>query len=209
MRVTGIEEMSKSRSRVYIDEEFAFVLYKGELRLYHICVGQDIKQEDYDIIWNEVLPKRAKLRAMNLLKSREYTTKQLSDKLKAGGYPDAVIQTALEYVAGFHYTDDLRYAVSYISDHENTRSRRRIEQDLLGKGIDAGTLEAAWREWESQGGSQNELEMILALLEKKGYHPESADRKEQQRLYGFLMRKGFSGEKVRKALFADGSDLAD
>lgn len=203
MRVTGIEEISKSRSRVYIDEEFAFVLYKGELRLYHICIGQDIKREDYDAIWNEVLPKRAKLRVMNLLKSREYTTKQLSDKLRAGGYPDAIIKTALDYVAGFHYTDDLRYAVSYITDHENTRSRRRIEQDLLGKGIDNSTLEKAWQEWKRQGGSQNEQEMIQALLDKKGYHPDTTDRKEQQRLYGFLMRKGFSGEQIRKALFFD------
>lgn len=36
MLVTQVTELSKSRSKVYIDQEFAFVLYKGELRLYHI-----------------------------------------------------------------------------------------------------------------------------------------------------------------------------
>ena len=77
MKVTRLEELSRSRSRVYIEQEFAFVLYKGELRSYHICEGEELEQSDYEEIINKVLPKRAKLRAMNLLKNREYTVKQL------------------------------------------------------------------------------------------------------------------------------------
>ena len=201
MKVTRVEEMTKSRSRVYIDEEFAFVLYKGELRLYHIVPGEEIAPEDYETILRQVLPKRAKLRAMNLLKNREYTVKQLKGKLLEGGYPERVAQEALDYVAGFHYTDDLRYAVAFISGHESTRSRRRIEQDLLGRGIDRDTLEQAWLEWADQGGRQDEQAMIKELLEKRGYDPQKADAKEKQRQGAFLMRRGFTGEQICKALF--------
>ncbi len=200
MVVTRIEELSKSRSRIYIEEEAAFVLYKGELRLYHVRQGEDLAQEDYETILGQVLPRRARLRAMNLLKSRDYTTKQLHDKLKEGYYPEDVITQALEYVAGYHYIDDLRYAVSYITGQESVRSHRRIEQDLIRKGIDRETLEQAWQVWEDQGGVQDEQSMIRKLLEKKKYDPEHADRKELQRLYAFLMRKGFSGEQIRKVL---------
>ena len=200
MKITGIEELTKSRYRIYIDEEFAFVLYKGELRLYKIAVDEELGEADYREIMKVLLPKRAKLRAMNLLTAKEYTVKQLRDKLKEGGYPEPIIEEALDYVASYHYTDDLRYAVGYITDHESTRSRRRIEQDLIGKGIDSATLERAWLQWEEQGGEQDETAMIQALLEKKHYDPETADDKEKQRMYGFLMRKGFSGEAVRKAV---------
>lgn len=203
MKVTQIEEMSKSRVRVYIDEEFAFVLYKGELRSFHIREGEEIDRESYREILTQLLPKRAKLRAMNLLKSREYTVKQLQDKLRTGGYPEAIVEEALEYVAGFHYTDDLRYAVSFIQGQAERRSRRRIEQDLLGRGIDRDTLEEAWSQWEEQGGEQNEQEMIRALLAKKGFDPNEADLKERQRMYGFLMRKGFSAEQVRRAVLEE------
>ena len=106
MQVTEIMELSKSRSKVYIDQEFAFVLYKGELRLYKLREGQEISEVTYQTIMNEVLPKRAKLRAMNLLQSRDYTTAKLRQKLKQGLYPDAVIEQALDYVASYHYTDD-------------------------------------------------------------------------------------------------------
>ena len=200
MKITAIEELSKARSRVWIDGEFAFVLYKGELRLYRIREGEEISEETLKTIRQEVLPKRAKLRAMNLLKSREYTTKQLHDKLKQGGYSEDIITLALDYVASYHYTDDLRYAVSYMQSHETDKSRRRIEQDLMRKGIGKETLEKAWQTWEARGGEQDEQQMISELLEKRGYCPREADLREKQRLYGFLMRRGFSGEQVRKAL---------
>ncbi|MBE5883013.1 MAG: regulatory protein RecX [Lachnospiraceae bacterium] len=200
MRVTQIVELSKRRSKIYIEQEFAFVLYKGELRIYHIREGEEIAPEDYQRIMEEVLPKRAKLRAMNLLQSREYTTAQLRAKLKQGLYPEAVIEQALEYVAAFHYTDDARYAVDYITYHENSRSRRRMEQDLLAKGIAREVIEHAFADWEEQGGVQDEQTMIQNLLTKKKYDPAHTDYKEQNKLCAFLMRKGFSAEQIRKAL---------
>lgn len=200
MLVTQIVELSKSRSKVYIEQEFAFVLYKGELRLYHIREGEEIAKQDYRTILEEVLPKRAKIRAMNLLKGREYTTAQLRSKLLQGYYPEPIVQQALDYVASFHYTDDLRYAVGYITCHETTKSRKRLEMDLLKKGIEKETIEAAWRQWEEQGGSRDEAAMIRRLLEKKHYDPAETDYRKQQKMYTFLLRKGFSGEQIRHVM---------
>ena len=149
----------------------------------------------------EVLRKRAKLRAMNLLQGREYTTSQLRTKLQQGFYPPKIIEQAIDYVAGFHYIDDLRYAVDYITYHEDSRSRRRIEQDLQGKGILAATIEEAWQVWRENGGKQDEQAMIRELLHKKHYDTEGeTDWKERQKIYAFLARKGFSAEAIRKAI---------
>ena len=201
MLVTQVTELSKSRSKVYIDQEFAFVLYKGELRLYHIKEGEPLKEEDYRTIMEDVLPKRAKLRAMNLLQGREYTTSQLRTKLQQGFYPPKIIELAIDYVTGYHYIDDLRYAVDYITYHEDSRSRRRIEQDLQGKGLLAATIEEAWQVWRENGGKQDEQAMILELLHKKHYDTEGeTDWKERQKIYAFLARKGFSAEAIRKAI---------
>lgn len=200
MQVTQIEELTKARSRVWIDGAPAFVLYRGELRRCHIEAGEELPEETYRAIMEEVLPKRAKLRAMNLLKDREYTTAQLRAKLRQGSYPEQIIGEALEYVASFHYTDDLRYAVQYIFCHEDNRSRRRIEQDLQGKGISAETIQAAWDAWEEQGGTQDEMGMMRRLLEKRRYNPDTADYAERQRQAAFLVRRGFSGENVRRIL---------
>lgn len=203
MRVTQIVELSKSRSKVYIEQEFAFVLYKGELRLYHVREGENLSEEDYDTIMHEVLPRRARLRAMNLLKARQYTTAQLRNKLKQGLYPEVVIEDALDYVSSFRYTDDLRYAMDYITYNESKKSRMRIEQDLQKRGIARETMERAWIEWSEQGGVQDEQLMIDELLRKKHYDPERTDYKEKQRIYAFLMRKGFSAEQIRRTMGAE------
>jgi regulatory protein len=76
-----------------------------------------------------------------------------------------------------------------------------MEQDLASKGISKEAFLRAWETWEAQNGGQDEDAMIQALLEKKGFCAERADLKEQQKIFAFLMRKGFSSEAVRKALF--------
>lgn len=200
MQITRIEELNKTRCKVYIEQEFAFVLYKGELRLYKVKEGEDLTEEAYNTIMTEVLPKRAKLRAMNLLQKREYTTSQLRDKLKQGFYPASVLEEALDYVASFHYIDDLRYATDYIRCNEQSRSRKRIEQDLQNKGISKDMISRAWMEWEEQGGEQDEEAMIRKLLAKRGYDSDTADYSRRQKEAAFLMRKGFSGESIRRAL---------
>lgn len=200
MTVTQIVELDKSRSKVYIENEFAFVLYKGELRLFHVREGEEISVEDYRKILTEILPKRAKLRAMNLLKNKEYTAWELRKKLRDGYYPENIIDEAVEYVASYRYIDDLRYAVDYITAHEDMRSRRRIEHDLMNKGISGSDLEQAWLIWEEKGGSQDEAAMIMKLLDKRHYDPENPDVKERQKTYAFLMRKGFSDDAVRRAM---------
>ena len=131
MLVTQVTELSKSRSKVYIDQEFAFVLYKGELRSMGLKQNSAITEHQLFQITSEILPKRAKKRAMNLLQKRQYTEKQLRDKLKQGLYQEEVIDDAVEYVKSFHYIDDLRFASDYILYYSEYRSRGRIENDLI------------------------------------------------------------------------------
>ena len=199
MVVTQISELSNNRCKVYIDQEFAFVLYKGELRLYKVAEGREITQKIYDELMGTVLPKRAKLRAMNLLQKRSYTEKQLRDKLKEGFYPERIMDEAIEYVKSFRYVDDYQYAVDYITCYDARKSRKKLEMELLAKGVSKTVMTEAFREWENKGGTQDEIAMIQELLEKKHFNPE-CDMKEKNRIYGFLLRRGFSVDKVQEAL---------
>lgn len=198
--VTQIEELSRSRSRVYVENEFAFVLYKGELRRYHIRENEAITEEEYQTILTQVLPKRAKLRAMHLLKSREYTQKQLMDKLKQQYYPEDIIKEAVAYVEGYHYIDDERYTRDFISGQIEKKSRRRIEEDLARKGISRELTETIFQELEPEELQQAEYGKIKKLLEKKKYNFEDAGYDEEQRMMAFLCRKGFSAEMVRTVM---------
>lgn len=200
MTVTQITELNKSRSKVYIDGELAFVLYKGEIRSYGIVEGREIAEETYQILIQEVLSKRARLRCMNLLKSREYTTAQLRQKLKEGYYPQENIDDAIAYVTSFHYLDDERYTRDYITYYINARSRKRIEMDLLHKGIEKSLIDSMFQELTDDCEEDKEEEIIREFLKKKKFHPDEMDESQKRKIIGSLYRKGFSLDKIYKVL---------
>lgn len=200
MTVTEIVEISKKQSRVCLDHELYFVLYKGELHQYGIAEGEELTEEQCSELFEELLPRRAKLRAMNLLQSRDYTECQLRDKLRNGGYPETVVVQALDYVKSFHYVDDLRYAGDYLATFSGRKSLRRMELDLQQKGIPKTVIEQAVAAWREREGGQDELQMACELLAKRHYDRDTSDRRQQQRMYNFLMYRGFSSEVIRKAL---------
>lgn len=199
MIVTDIVEFDKKRKKVYIDGEFAFVLYSGELRDYDIKKDKEITSENYESIISELLPKRATKRAMNLLLKKDYTEKKLRDKLAEGLYPEESIDAAIEYVKSYHYLDDERFARDYITYHMSLRSKNRIIQDLTGKGINKDVIAPIIEELYSEEDSDVEQEQIKKLLEKKHYDPDMEYR-DKQKIMAFLLRRGYSMDSVRRAM---------
>lgn len=200
MTITQITELNRTRSKIYIDGEPAFVLYKGEIRSYGIAEGTELSDETYHTIIHEVLSKRAKLRCMNLLKTRDYTTEQIRQKLKEGFYPQENIEEAIAYVTSFHYLDDERYVRGYISYHINDRSRRRIEADLTRKGIDKQQIERVYEEIAGEGEEDLEEQQIYEFLKKKSDVLQADDGAQKQKLIGKLYRKGFALDKIYKVI---------
>ena len=197
MTVTNITELSKSRVRIEIDHEFAFVLYKGELRLHKIEEGDEIEDAVYDRIMKDVLPKRAKLRAMNLLKNRTYTKAQLKDKLLQGGYPEQIADIAVDYVVSYRYVDDEQYVRDFIEYNREKKSRKRIQLDLMHKGISEQLFQDIWEEIAGDDEEAIEREQIIYWMNKKHFCPQEATFEEKQKMMAFLYRKGFSINNIR------------
>ncbi|MBR6718388.1 MAG: regulatory protein RecX, partial [Oscillospiraceae bacterium] len=66
MTVSSIEPYGKGRSAVYLNDSFAFVLYKGELSQYGLEPGVTVDDGLYDRILTQTLFPRARERGMNL-----------------------------------------------------------------------------------------------------------------------------------------------
>ncbi len=201
MSVVKLQNKAK-RYQIRLDNGADFVLYAGEVRRMNIAEGEEFSEEEYDILLQEILIPRAKQRALHLLEKQDRTENNLRQKLREGGYPQEVIDAAVDYVISYHYIDDRRYAENYIYFHKDSKSRQRIRQDLLGKGIDKDIVDMALEE----GYETDEKEMIRDLLAKKHYDPVGADRKEQARMYRFLASRGFSPSDIMDVMKGYGND---
>lgn len=203
MIITDIIAVDKKRDKVFIDNEFAFVLYKGELHLYGIETGKTISDSIYSTIVNEVLLKRAKLRAMNLLTKKDYTEKQIRKKLSEGYYSEAQIDLTIQFLKEYRYIDDVRYVRNYFFAYIQTKPRNKIIQKLLEKGISQDLIDSLvdeiYEEEAELTDIPDEMELGHKLLEKKKYDI-CGSMKEKQKAYGYLIRKGISSDIAMKLL---------
>lgn len=197
MIVTRTESLTKTKYKVDLDGQFAFVLYKGELSRYGVKEGAELTEETVDEIYNTVLLKRAKKRAMHLLEDMDRTESGLREKLRQGLYPAEIIEKAIDYVRSFGYLNDARYAENFILSRRNSKSRKEIHALLLGKGISDEEISIAF---ENCYGNQEEQEAVRRILEKKRVDPKTADDREMQKIYGYLARKGFRYETIRQVI---------
>lgn len=198
MIVTQIEAVAgkKTKYKVFLDGQLAFVLYKGELSRYHIREGIVLDTEVLKQI-NEAIKKRAKLRALHLLNAMERTENQLRTKLEENGYPKEAVQEALEYVKSFGYVDDGGYARRFAESRKKIKSKREIQSILLQKGLSREEIESALEEVYQ---SQDSLEAIQRLAKKRHYDPATATFAEKQKLFAYLTRKGFRYEDIRQVI---------
>ena len=197
MYVTKLTSVTKAKYKVYLDEEFAFVLYKGELSLYGIQEGKELSQDVVERIKKEVLVKRAKLRALHILERADRTEAELAAKLKQDLYPDEIVACAMQYVKSFGYIGDSDYARRFVESKRRTKSKREITMLLQQKGISSEYIAEAL---ENSYEECNERDTIQKLVEKKHFSVEEATDKEKKKMFDYLLRKGFRYEDIRQVI---------
>lgn len=197
MRQVGIEPVTKTKFRIYLDGQFAFVLYKSELSSCHLKDGEAVTEDQIETILSEIVLKRAKRKAMSLLQSMDRTESELRDRLLRQDFPEETVDQAVRYVKSFGYVDDRRYAESFILSRKGRKSRREIYAELSGKKIDGEIVDEMMERCYEESDSGKALRH---LLRKKHYDPSRASVEEKQKLYAYLARKGFSYGEIKKAL---------
>lgn len=200
MIVTDVLEYDKRKVLIQLDGHFTFPLYKGEVRSFHLVKGEEMSREVYHELFEEILPKRVKLRAMNLLQKRSYTRAGLKRKLLEGRYPESLVELALDYVTAYRYLDDLRYAQEYIRCYCESRSKTRIVQDLYTKGVSRELIEQAWTDYEGINEPVDEQSQIMAILAKRNYDRTTCDYKEKIKIMNYLYRKGYCTDSIRRCM---------
>ena len=198
MTITGLQPYTKGRFKVYIDDSFAFVLYKGEISKYRMEEGSTITEDMYNEILHILLPARARARSLNLLEKRDYTVRALTDKLSEGLYPEEVIAETMEFLQDSGFVNDRRYAHRFLELHYEEESRLALKKRLMQRGISVDLIEDAFHDYEEEHPGTGEAAALLNYMRKKGIRPDELRDEERQKKQLSLMRKGFSPELIGK-----------
>ena len=134
--------------------------------------------------------REARRKALRLLEHMDRTEKGLQERLIQGGFSEAAAEDAVAYVKDYGYVNDYRYALNYILYRIHSKSRQKIFQELLQKGISRDVASEAWEE-ASDLEEPDETSLLRTAIEKKCSPGDTLDDKAMRRLYGYLQRRGF------------------
>lgn len=145
-------------------------------------------------------------RALGLLTRREHSRKELQRKLTSRGMDAAEVETAVETLSGLGWQDDARFAESLV------RSRAgggygpiRLRAELATHGLDSQAIARALDSYEGDW-LENARDLVRRRFPGLSGEAGSEDLALRRKAADFLMRRGFDGERVRKATRFDLDD---
>lgn len=208
MFITDIEEINigyskrKTAYKIYIDDVFAFLLYYQDIKKYKLSKGMEISSSLYDEVIEDTVFRRAKQKALAILKYMDRTEKELYTKLQDAYYNYDIIVRTIDYLKDYNYIDDERYASNYIRSKKTSYSKLYLKTKLIKKGINKEVLEKVI-DIEYNSPTESIDPEILAInkgIEKRYTDTASLVWEDKQKLISSLYRKGFNLDKIIKCI---------
>ncbi|MDQ2665269.1 MAG: recombination regulator RecX [Gemmatimonadota bacterium] len=210
--ITGIVAAPRHAGRFDIminGEDFAALSLDVIERL-EIAVGVDIT-----VRLPAVLAEAAQLavydRALNMLAFRARSSSELARALKRKGADPVHVSAAVSRLVEQGFIDDAAFARAYTRSKVvgANHSKRRVQMDLRRKGVAGDVSEGAIADvFEEEGVDQLALVETAARKKLRTLHTlEPAVQR--RRLYGFLARRGYDADDIRRAMEIIGGESAE
>ena len=162
---------------------------------YSLKVNDNIKS-----LYDEISYEASLEKGIFLLSLRDRTKKELQQKLNEKYRNSRMVEKSVLKLVELGYINDKEYAVSYIMSRKY--GKQRIAYNLMQKGIGREIIEEAYFSIEEEYEKNIEDEKLEKAIEKN-------IKKEENKLIQYLVRQGFSLNKVLSKYkeFKENNDL--
>jgi regulatory protein len=185
--VTGFLE-SRGRARVFVDDEFWAELdshVAAECGLEEGTVFSDEELAEVRVAGEKPL---AMSRALNVLGYRARAKGELREKLLRAGYAEETVGEVVARLEELGYLDDEEFARERARSRARKYGPRRVFEDLRRTGVDEWV---ARRTIEEEFAGRSEYQTALETARRR-YNTGEEPGAQARRVYGFLMRRGYS-----------------
>jgi regulatory protein len=142
---------------------------------------------------------KAKAYAFLLLKYRQRSRQELAVRMARKKFDPQLIEKTLLFLEEKGFIDDALFTRAWAGERlKKNLGIRRLRNELALKGIAKAVIE---RELGAVTRSYDETAVVNGLVEEKLLKLKSLDpQKARGRIYGYLIRKGFSPDTIMDAL---------
>ena len=196
--ITKIElgKRNKERVNIYIDDEYAFSISAELVYKENLKVKDTINVENFKKLADEDNYIKFKNTALRTIERTYKSEKELRDKLALKGFEDHIIKRTINFLREYNLLNDTNYAKMYVKDRSKNQGKKKIKYTLLQKGIDENIIEEELDKLDKDEISEVVHEMALKKY-KVLCKRESDEYKLSQKLYRFLMGKGYDYDLIK------------
>lgn len=187
--ITGVRER-RGRSRVFVDGEFWAEIDANVALERGLYEGVALSYEELDEARVAGERALAMSRALNFLAYRSRSEKEVRDRLVRYGYGGDTVDGVLGRLAELGYLDDEGFARTAASEKARKYGPRRVSADLRRGGVSGEIAQAAVEEVFRENPERDVAREAVA----RRYNTSEGSDAQARRVYGFLMRRGFSAD---------------
>ena len=186
MVITDIKKGKKRLNAVYIDGEFFNNIDSYILDISGFSVGSEVSGAELKFLESKSNNRRAYSKALYLLGFRDYSEKEMQNKLKLD-FTDDAIENTIEKLKEQKFLDDEKFANKYadVLIFEKKFSKKMAVYELTKKGIDKQISESIVDNIDI-----DEKDQIKDLISRK-YKDAYNNEKVKRRAIAFLQRHGY------------------
>ena len=194
MHICSIEQNGKQYA-IYGETGYLFSLYGREVKKYHIAEDGDISDNLVEEIYQSVIYKRARERALYLLERRPYSISELRGRLARNRYPEQIMEQVIAFLEKYGYLDDAEYARMYMNTYISKRSFKQMSFELLRKGVSKDIIDACIEELDA-----TELDGFTRQFLRYTKGKDLQDYTVRQKVFRYFYSKGYAASMIEEAV---------
>ncbi len=193
MKIISLSERRKGLTAILFQDGSESLIDSELVSLHNLTQGCHIQNLEELIFQSDC--KRAKSRALWYLSRTDHSKKALSLKLNKGGFSKEAVELAVERMEELGLLDDEKLAARLWEYYSLQKmSKKEAYHKLILKGIPSEIAKETVFSHED-----DETEKIKELISVK-YATKLESEENVKKVYGALVRKGFSFTDIKKAL---------
>lgn len=198
MELTAAEPRRRGLVQLFLDGEAAVKLDAQVFLQSGLKPGDQVSDQELFELIQASDARRAQEKALYLLEYRNYSKRELTEKIARTAASREAAQAAAGRMEELGLIDDRRFGEDYAKELFSRKGygARRAAQELRRKGLDQELVQELV---EKYGSPEQSEENIRRVLEKK-YPGWREDEKVRRRAFAALQRLGYSYQEVREAM---------
>ncbi len=198
MELTAAEPRRRGLVQLFLDGEAAVKLDAQVFLQSGLKPGDQVSDQELFELIQASDARRAQEKALYLLEYRNYSKRELTEKIARTAASREAAQAAAGRMEELGLIDDRRFGEDYARELFSRKGygARRAAQELRRKGLDQELVQELV---EKYGSPEQSGENIRRVLEKK-YPGWREDEKVRRRAFAALQRLGYSYQEVREAM---------